>query len=77
MSKKYLQTFFGEKDGTTHFTNSYIVKKVLLSCQNKEEQNEIANIIRKIDSKNGNINFKNGNINYFLKHLAAGLAKNY
>jgi hypothetical protein len=80
MSKQYLETFFEEKnlpfesweieaDGVTHFIDSDVVVEAVLNCPT-EEQKKIAEVIRQID-------FKNGNVNDFLKHLAKGLVANY
>lgn len=81
MSKQYLETFFEEKqlpeesweivaeDGTPHFIDTEVVKEAILNC-GSQEQKKIADVIRKID-------FQNGNVNDFLKHLAKGLVNNY
>ncbi len=74
---KYLETFFAEKDlveenweltdeqGVTHWISSAVVLEQLAIAP-REEQEAIANVIRKID-------FANGNVNDFLKHLAGAL----
>jgi len=81
MSKQYLETFFEEKnlpfesweviaeDGTPHFIDSDVVVEAILNCPN-HEQKKIADVIRRID-------FANGNVNDFLKHLAKGLVANF
>jgi len=82
MSKKYLETFFEEKnlpyveweivgaDGTPHFIDSDVVKEAILFSTSPEERRKIADIIRKID-------FQNGDVNHFLHHLAKGLVANH
>lgn len=72
-AKKYLKTFFEEKQlepeifriehkSSLHFVESdFLIETILNSCE--EEQVKIADLIRKID-------FANGNINHYLKHLA-------
>lgn len=74
---KYLETFFEEKklpaasweltanDGTSHFIGSDVVLEHIASAS-AAEQNKIANVIRRID-------FANGDVNDFLKHLAGAL----
>ena len=73
----YLKTFFAEKDlieenwtltdeqGTVHIIGSAVVLEEVANAS-VEEQNAIANIIRKID-------FHNGDVNHFLQHLANAL----
>ena len=73
----YLETFFAEKDlpeanwelvdenGWTHVIGSAVVLEHLAIAP-VEEQEAIANIIRKID-------FNNGDVNHFLQHLANAL----
>lgn len=73
----YLETFFAEKDlidetwtltdetGTVHVIGSDVVLEEVANAS-ADEQNAIANIIRKID-------FHNGNVNHFLQHLANAL----
>jgi len=73
----YLQTFFNEKnlpfaqweleaaDGTPHIISNEVVIEHIHSAP-KSEQERIANVIRKID-------FANGNVNHFLRHLAGAL----
>lgn len=78
---KYLDLFFEEKEipyiswelqdstGTPHFIdNEYIIETVKVAP--KHEQEKIADVLRKID-------FHNGDVNDFLKHLAQGLVNNY
>lgn len=74
---KYLEVFFEEKqltpqsweiegnDGMTHFIDSDVVIEAIMGAP-PEEQEQIANTIRKID-------FVNGDVNDFLKHLATAL----
>lgn len=74
---RYLETFFDEKDlrteqweltdeqGVTHFINSDVVLEQL-ELAPIEEQEAIANVLRRID-------FANGDVNDFLKHLAGAL----
>ncbi len=77
----YLKMFFNEKDiplaqwaltatdGTTHFIDSEVVIEHI-KATSTGEQNQIGNVLRKID-------FMNGDVNHFLKHLAQGLVNNY
>ena len=77
MSKSYLLTFFKEKQlpiamwqlddkhGETHFIDNQVVIEAVLNT-NKNEQKGIADMIRKID-------FNNGDVNNYLKHLAGAL----
>ena len=72
-----LERFFEEKqlpsvtweltadDGTSHFINSDVVIEHIASTT-IGEQNKIADVIRRID-------FANGDVNDFLKHLAGAL----
>lgn len=81
MSKRYLQTFFKEKDlpfqaweiesssGVTHMIDSEVVIEAVLNAP-PEEQEKISAILRQID-------FRNGDVNHFLKHLAKGLVESY
>lgn len=81
MSKQYLTTFFEEKqlpsasweltseDGTTHWIDSDVVIEHIMIAPS-EEQKKIADVIRQID-------FKNGDVNHFLKHLAQALVNNF
>lgn len=74
---KYLKTFFEEKqlpdasweltsdDGTAHFIGNDVVLEHIASAS-VVEQNKIADVIRRID-------FANGDVNDFLKHLAGAL----
>ena len=80
-SVKYLQTFFEEKQlppaswaltdqsGMEHFVDSEVVIEAIMNAS-PEEQDGIANMIRKID-------FANGDVNDYLKHLAQGMINNY
>lgn len=73
----YLKTFFTEKDlplanwelvdqdGTVHWISNEVVIEHVMAA-GREEQTQIANVIRKID-------FANGDVNHFLKHLAGAL----
>lgn len=73
----YLKTFFKEKDlplenwelldndGTPHFISNEVVIEAIGNAP-AEEQRQIADVIRQID-------FKNGNVNDYLKHLAGAL----
>lgn len=73
----YLKTFFQEKnlplanweleaeDGTLHWISNEVVIEHVMAA-GRDEQTQIANVIRKID-------FANGNVNHFLKHLAGAL----
>jgi len=79
-TREYLETFFEEKqlphqswditdqNGTMHYIDSDVVIEALLNAP-PQEQEQAANIIRKID-------FMNGDVNHFLKHLATGLVMN-
>lgn len=81
MSKRYLEIFFKEKNlphqsweltspnGTYHLIDSEVVIEAVLNAP-PEEQTQIADIIRQID-------FRNGDVNHFLRHLAQGLVNNY
>ena len=74
---QYLHTFFEEKDlipqsweiegndGQTHFVDSDVVIEAIMGASTGEQE-QIANVIRKID-------FANGDVNDYLKHLATGL----
>ena len=74
---KYLETFFEEKElpevdwelvdnaGVTHWlSNDVVIEHIGIASV--EEQNKIADVIRRID-------FANGDVNNFLKHLAGAL----
>ncbi len=73
----YLKTFFAEKDlpevdwelkddeGVTHHISSAVVLEAIEKAP-QNEQNYIADMIRKID-------FNNGDVNDYLKHLAGAL----
>ena len=78
MLNNYLKTFFAEKnlpivqweiaanDGTLNFiSNEVVIEHIAIAPAH--EQKKIANVIRKID-------FANGDVNDFLKHLAGALA---
>lgn len=74
---KYLKTFFDEKnlplanweledqDGVTHWISNEVVIEYIHAAP-RQEQVKIANMIRKID-------FMNGDVNHFLRHLAGAL----
>lgn len=74
---KYLKTFFEEKqlpdvnwdltddNGVSHLIGSEVVLEHIASAS-ADEQNKIADVIRRID-------FANGDVNDFLKHLAGAL----
>ena len=74
---KYLKTFFDEKnlplqnwelvdqDGVTHWISNEVVIEHIFATT-RQEQTQIANMIRKID-------FMNGDVNHFLRHLAGAL----
>jgi len=74
---KYLKTFFAEKnlpyieweivaeDGMSHFISNVIVIEHIETAP-VIEQNKIADVIRKID-------FHNGDVNDYLRHLAGAL----
>jgi hypothetical protein len=76
---KYLRMFFEEKNlphkdfeitteaGTYNLIPSEVViEHIMIAPEHEKEQ--IANIIRKID-------FMNGDVNHFLKHLAGAIAR--
>ncbi len=77
----YLRTFFAEKNlpfaqwdltadnGAFHIISNEVVIETILTGTPKHEQKQIANVIRRID-------FLNGNVNDFLKHLAGALINN-
>jgi len=74
---KYLETFFAEKDlpevnwdlvdnnGVGHSIGSVVVLEHIAIAP-RHEQEAIANVIRRID-------FDNGDVNDYLKHLAGAL----
>lgn len=79
MPTKYLRDFFAEKDipeatfevegpewGTNFIPNTVVVKHIA-NC-GKDEADKIADVLRKID-------FANGEVNHFLRHLAGALAR--
>jgi len=79
-AKRYLERFFEEKEitfeaweielhGETHFIDTDFVIESIKEAPT-QEQNQIADTLRKID-------FVNGNVNHFLKFLAEALVKNY
>lgn len=80
-AQQYLTVFFEEKQiqhetfeitdnsGITHFLDTQVViESILSTCE--AEQTQIADILRQID-------FRNGDVNHFLKHLANGLVKSF
>ena len=78
---RYLKTFFQEKDlpfqqwtlkskdGMPHIISNEVVIEAIAGAP-KNEQTGIANMIRRID-------FVNGDVNKYLKHLAQALVDNY
>ena len=76
---KYIRQFFAEKEipfkqweltdkqGGNHIISNEVVIENIKNAP-KHEQDAIANILRKID-------FKNGDVNHFLKHLAQALVE--
>jgi hypothetical protein len=74
---RYLKIFFKEKDlplqdwelvdndGVTHWISNEVVIEYIHAAP-RHEQTGIANMIRKID-------FMNGDVNHFLRHLAGAL----
>jgi len=75
---KYIKNFFEEKEipyqewqiehnNNIHFIDNEKVIEIIKSAPTNE-QKEIADILRKID-------FQNGNVNHFLRHLAEGYVK--
>ena len=78
MSARYLTLFFKEKDlpyqsweilhlGETNFIDSEVVIESIMNAP-KHEQTKIADTLRKID-------FKNGDVMHFLEFLAGALVK--
>lgn len=79
-AEKYLRTFFEEKDlpevvfevespnGTANMIPSELVIDVILNSCPADEQERIANMIRRLD-------FANADILDYLKHLARALAR--
>jgi hypothetical protein len=77
MPTPYLRAFFAEKeipevnwtltadDGTEHQISNLVVVEHI-ACVSKGEADQIANVLRKID-------FANGDVNHFFKHLAGAL----
>ena len=77
MPVKYLRNFFAEKDiaevewelvandGETHFIGNVVVIEHIAGCS-ADEANKIADVLRKID-------FANGDVNHFFQHLAGAL----
>ena len=80
-SQEYLNRFFEEKEipykifeiqdksGTVNFIDTDVIIENILSAP-ETEQTQIANVIRRID-------FKNGDICHFLKFLAQQLVQQY
>ena len=80
-SERYLKTFFEEKNlphvcwnieapnGVMHSIDNEVVIEHISTCNNRE-MTDIADVIRKID-------FANGDVNHFLKHLAHAIVSNY
>jgi len=78
-TKTYLTNFFKEKEvpfqsfkiedktNTVHFLDTDVIIESIMNT-NETEQNQIANILRRID-------FKNGSVSHFLKYLAHGLVQ--
>jgi len=77
MPTKFLRDFFAEKDiaektfevegasGTNHIPNTVVVEHI--TKVGRVEADKLANVFRKID-------FANGDVNHFLAHLAQALA---
>ena len=74
----YLERFFEEKEieykqfeikqgGLKHIISTEQIIR-LIKQSSREEKNQIVNVLRKID-------FKNGNVEDFLEHLAEGFIK--
>lgn len=74
---KYIELFFQEKNlpfeqweiidtkGDYHIIDNEFVIDLLLNTCGRGEQEQAADVIRKID-------FANGDVNHFLRHLAQG-----
>jgi hypothetical protein len=77
MPTRYLRDFFAEKeiaedtfelmanDGTAHFMPNVVVVEHIAQC-GKAEAEKIGNVLRRIDSANGDVNS-------FLRHIAGAL----
>lgn len=77
MAIKYIENFFEEKEipeatfevdgpsGINYIPNTVVIEHIKIAPT--QEQQQIANILRKIE-------FCNGDVNDFLKHLAGALA---
>ena len=77
---QYIQNFFDEKvipettfevlseNGTPNFISNMAVIEQIKACS-AAEQNNVSNVLRQID-------FKNGDVNHFLEHLAGSMAQN-
>lgn len=77
MPTPYLRAFFAEKeipvvhwtleaaDGTEHHLSNLVVCEHI-ACVSRDEAKGIANVLRKID-------FANGDVNHFFQHLAGAL----
>lgn len=77
MTIKYIENFFDEKEipemifevegssGINYIPNDVVIEHIKLAPTS--EQQQIANVLRKID-------FFNGDVNHFLQHLAGALA---
>jgi hypothetical protein len=77
MAIKYIENFFEEKEipevmfeiegasGINYIPNTVVIEHIKIAPT--QEQQQIANVLRKID-------FFNGDVNDFLKHLAGALA---
>lgn len=74
MTREYLQRFFEKKqienvqyeiedsEGFVHlFDNEVLIDRIMNTCES--EQNQIANVLRQID-------FRNGSVQHFLNYLA-------
>ena len=77
-TQKYLKAFFEEKEITfeqweiyhndqLHLIDTDVVIEAIHNAPTSE-QDQVANVLRKID-------FVNGNVNHFLKHLAEAFIK--
>lgn len=82
-TKKYLETYFAEQskvdpsepfdftlaNGDSHIMSYGIVIEAILGCAEDAGLKKIADTIRMID-------FKNGDLGHYLRHLGRGLATN-
>lgn len=81
MTSEYLQRFFEEKEienvqyqiedseGFVHlFDNEVLIDRIMNTCES--EQNQIANVLRQID-------FRNGSVQHFLNYLAHAMVKQW